>query len=491
MPQPARPQDSPLSAPAPVKQPARPAAGTGNKPAHQPGAESPGAARPAAPDPHKTIEEMTRAIGEDPTDAGAYDQRGFAYNQLEQYNLAVKDLNQAIKLDPTLATAFANRGHAYYKLGRYDQALKDCNEAIRLNPNLAQAYIYRGNVYSKLEQFQKSLQDINKGMALQAAAGDAGSLISRSRTQYLLGNYKAAVADATKAIQKDPNNPVAYDNRGLAEHQLKQYQAALKDYNKAISLKPHEAKYICHRGIAWAELGQHEKAIKDYDEALKLKPNFALAYYDRGVSHFLLHHYEQATRDMQQAIHFDPHYALALYELPLDPTKAAKGKVISDPSEYYYRAVSRILMVKNQTAQEDLSRYLEMTSWHGELAHSAAILSYLGYLLNHQTTQAQAVLDAAARHLDATSWPYPVIQYFRHEIKADDLLAQATDNDRLTDAHAYIGVDMILKGGPRAEAVKHMMWAKQKGNGSLISCSLAVREIEKIQFKKHRETERT
>lgn len=450
-------------------------------------------AQATSTDPQKTVEEMTKAIENDPTDAGAFDQRGAAYNKLEQFDNAMHDLNMAIKMDPTMATAYANRGYTYYKLAKYQEALKDLNEAIRLNPNLPQAYTYRGNVYSKLEQYQKSIQDINKGLALQQTAKDSGGLLSRSRTQYLIGNYKVALADASAAIARDPHNPVGYDNRGLCEHQLKSFQAAISDYNKALSLRPNEAKYICHRAISYAEMGQHEKAIPDYDEAIRLKPNFALAYYDRAISHYLMHHYEQATKDMQQAVKYDPHYALALYELPLDPTKGAKDvRKISDPEEYFYRATTRILMIKNQTALADLKKYLEMTNWRGSLALTAVILSYLGFTLNHQTAEAQQVLTAASQRVDTTQWPYSVIRYLKHEIKADELLAEAgSDTDKLTDAHAYIGIDMMLSGGDHKQAVQRMMWAKQQGNGNLVSYTLAVREIEKIQFKKHRETERT
>jgi tetratricopeptide (TPR) repeat protein len=450
-------------------------------------------AQATSKDPNVIIEEMNKAIEEDPGDAGAFDQRGAAYNQLEKFDEAMHDLDLAIKLDPTLATAYANRGYTFYKLNKFQEALKDLNEAIRLNPNLAQAYTCRGNVYSKLEQYQKSIADINKGLALQQSEKDSGSLLSRCRTEYLVGNYKQALADANSAIARDPNNPVGYDNRGLCEHQLKQFQSAIKDYNKALSLKPQEPKYICHRAISYAEMGQHEKAVPDYDEAIRLKPNFALAYYDRAISHYLMHHYEQATKDMQQAIKYDPHYALALYELPLDPTKGAKDvRKIVNPEEYYYRATTRILMIKNQTALADLKQYLEMTNWRGELSLSAVILSYLGFMVNHQTDAAQQVLTAAASRVDTSQWPYDVIRYLKGEIKADDLLAQAGgDTDRLTDANAYIGINMMLKGGDHKEAVKHMMWAKQQGNGNLVSYSLAVREIEKIQFKKHRETERT
>jgi len=490
-PQPAAPSAPAESGPAPAGE-----TKTGSAAIVTPVPES-GASSQARPQPaaaqsevgsQRAIQEFTEAIEKKHDDAGAYVNRGTAYNKLEQYEQAIKDFDEAIRLDPKIALAYAGRGYAYCNLGKYQLALKDCNEAIRLDPKLAAAYTVRSQVYAKLEQYQKSVEDSNKALSLESGSGS--SELSHSAALYMAGNYQAALQAATRAIQKNPNDPAAYDNRGLAETQLKQYQAAIKDFNKALSLKPHEPRYICHRGIVYAEMGNNDQAIKDFDEAIRLKPNYALAYYDRGISHYLRHEYEQAMKDVQDAIRFDPHYALALYELPLDPTKGKPIKPITNPEEYYYRATTRILMIKNQTAQEDLRKYLDKTSWRGRLALSAVILSYLGHKLNHQIAQAEAVLSEAKKRCDTSQWPYPVISYLSHEMTAEDLLGQATDNDRLTDAHGFIGIDLML-AGHRDQAISHLMWAKHQGNGKLVSYSLAVREIEKIQFAKHRETERT
>jgi len=438
-------------------------------------------------DPNKVIEEADLRMQKNPSDASAYDMRGSAYNNLEQFENAVKDFNEAIRLDPNRATAYAGRAYALYKQEKYQDALKDCNEALRINPNLSSAYTCRGNVYSKLEQYQKSMQDLNKGLSVE---NHQGGLVSRSRTHYLMGNYKAAVADATAAIAKNPRDPVAWDNRGVAYHELKSFQLALSDYNKALSLRPGDPKYTCHRGITYAEMGKTDLAIADFDYAISKKPDFALAYFDRGICHLLCKEYEKATNDFQQAIHYDPHYALALEEFPLDPVKGGKAKQITQPEEYYYRACSHILMKRNQTALHDLRKYLDMTNWKGNLAASAVILSYLGYTLNHDSVHAQEILGYAALHCDPGQWPYPVIRYFKHEIKLEELMAEATDNDKLSDVHGFVGIDMALNG-QIGQAMPHLKFAVDNGAAEAVSHTLSVREVEKTQFKKHRETERT
>lgn len=439
-------------------------------------------------DPQKVIDDADMAMQKDPRDATAFDRRGSAYNKLEKFDLALTDLNEAIRLDPNLATAYASRAYTYFKLEKYQPALKDCNEAIRLNPNLANAYTCRGNVESKLEQYAKSLADINKGLSLQNKQ-DEGSLVSRSGTEYLLRNFKAALADASAAIAKNPNSDTAYNNRGVAYLALKQYDAAIKDFNKALTIKPNEPHYICHRGIAEGEQGKLALSIQDLTKAIELKPDFALAYFDRAVAEYLFRQYEKSTKDIQLAIQYDSRYALAKLEFPQDPVKGGQSKPLTQPDEYFYKAASTILMVKNQTALSDLHKYLEMTDWKGDLAQSAVILAYMGNTLNNQTAQAQAVLAEASQKCDSTRWPYAVIRYLKGEIKPAELLAQANDDDKLTDAHAYIGTNMSLNAH-RQLALPDLTWAKQKGNPKLVSYSMAVREIEKMQFKHHVDTEK-
>ena len=66
---------------------------------------------------------------------GAYNNRGNAYLNLNQYERAIQDYNKAIQLNPNYFEAYNNRGWAYYCLKKYQQALKDFDKALELNPN--------------------------------------------------------------------------------------------------------------------------------------------------------------------------------------------------------------------------------------------------------------------------------------------------------------------------------------------------------------------
>ena len=61
-----------------------------------------------------------------------------------------------------------------------------------------------------------------------------------------------AIADFTKAIELDPDDAVAYYNRGNSKRKLKDYYGAIADYTKAIELDPDVADAYYNRG--WSKV---------------------------------------------------------------------------------------------------------------------------------------------------------------------------------------------------------------------------------------------
>jgi tetratricopeptide (TPR) repeat protein len=59
----------------------------------------------------------------------AYNNRGNAYVDKKQYELALSDYDHALRLSPDYSVAFRNRGLAYNALKDYDRAISDYDEA--------------------------------------------------------------------------------------------------------------------------------------------------------------------------------------------------------------------------------------------------------------------------------------------------------------------------------------------------------------------------
>ena len=86
----------------------------------------------------KAVELFSRAIDSGKLSrqnlAITYTNRGSAYDDLGQADLAVADFNRALKVKPKFAPAYYNRSYAYEKKGLLKLALKDMESAARLEP---------------------------------------------------------------------------------------------------------------------------------------------------------------------------------------------------------------------------------------------------------------------------------------------------------------------------------------------------------------------
>ncbi|MDP7085880.1 MAG: tetratricopeptide repeat protein [Dehalococcoidia bacterium] len=76
------------------------------------------------------------------------------------------------------------------------------------------------------------------------------------------------------AIRLDPDDALAYNNRGNAYYYLGEYQRAIQDYDKAIQLDPDYRMAYFNRGNAYDDLGQYQRAIQDYDKACSLDSKY-------------------------------------------------------------------------------------------------------------------------------------------------------------------------------------------------------------------------
>jgi len=96
--------------------------------------------------------------------------------------------------------------------------------------------------------------------------------LPRTSQHYETGDFGAAVADYSRAIELDPQIVNAWNNSGQAKRALGDIQGALADFEHAIALKPRY--YLSHlrRGQARLDQGDSEGAIADLNRDLELKP---------------------------------------------------------------------------------------------------------------------------------------------------------------------------------------------------------------------------
>jgi tetratricopeptide (TPR) repeat protein len=118
------------------------------------------------------------------------------------------------------------------------------------------------------------------------------------------GHYTEAIALLSQLIDRQPQNAVNYNNRGLIYFQSGDTQKAFIDYNKALQLDPKLANAYNNRANYYAACGKLQSAIADYDQALDLNPRYVRAWINRGITWRDLGQYEQAIDNFEMALLF-------------------------------------------------------------------------------------------------------------------------------------------------------------------------------------------
>ena len=124
--------------------------------------------------------------------------------------------------------------------------------------------------------------------------------------------YENAIIYYNKAIELNPDDAIAYNNRGCAKVDLKDYTGAIEDYNKGIELKPDYANAYFNRGISKSNLNDYTGAIEDYNKAIQLNPDKDKAYRNRGDAKYNIQDYTGAIEDYNKAIQLNPDYTIKL-----------------------------------------------------------------------------------------------------------------------------------------------------------------------------------
>jgi protein O-mannosyl-transferase len=118
------------------------------------------------------------------------------------------------------------------------------------------------------------------------------------------GNAKEAISYFNESLALWPDNPEAYNNRGLVFFQLGDIKSALVDLNNAIRLDPKKASTYNNRASVKASLGDFKGAISDYDHFLAMDSTNARAYSDRGMTRLNLGDAPGACDDFKRSLKY-------------------------------------------------------------------------------------------------------------------------------------------------------------------------------------------
>ena len=287
--------------------------------------------------------------------------------------------------------------------------------------------------------------------------------MSEAEVQFYLGDLllrdsriDEAETFLRRSLELDPNFTMSQISLGILRMDQKRLPEARKILESAIASDPRNYLGHLYYGNVLAREEQLGEAINSYQQAIKLRPDVARPYSDLAYAYLNIGRDEQAVEAFDHATRIDPR----------------------NPYIYRTRSYVYLRLARGSLAASDALAYLRRQGWHDEHSGYMALAAYFGFRQAKQTTLAAKNLEEASSKL-GTEWPYQLILYLQHKITAGDVLALATDNEKLTEAHAYIGLELSLNG-MREEALAHLQWVRENGDKDFVEYPLAITELRRI-----------
>ncbi len=119
-------------------------------------------------DPLKASEFFGKAVKVDPGYSEAYNNLGYSYEKLGEYEKAIPFYKKAISnpIYSTAEKAYYNMGYSYYRLGKYESALSSFKEAIKRAPTLSLAYMRLSLCYNAMGKYGDAATAMTQAIAL-------------------------------------------------------------------------------------------------------------------------------------------------------------------------------------------------------------------------------------------------------------------------------------------------------------------------------------
>ena len=252
------------------------------------------------------IDELGRAIGEQPSSDELHRLLGRAYADVGRLDDAVNQFTIAQRLRPGFWDNYRALGLAYFDAGRYADAVSALRRLTELQPDSATGFQMLGTAYHALGDLDQALANYRRTNELHPSP-TAWSNIGTIR--YGRKDYAGAAAAYRESQKLQPKEPSTLRNLGDALARLGDRPGAKQAYRSAVELcqarlavERNDARLLALEALCLAKLGEAAKARAVVASALALNPRSPDALYKKAVVLLLDHDTVGALAALRAAI---------------------------------------------------------------------------------------------------------------------------------------------------------------------------------------------
>ncbi len=181
---------------------------------------------------------------------------------------AITFLNSAIEKDEENAEAFNARGVAFFEENDFQSAQLDYEKANKLKPDWYKPIFNRALLRVAKQDLEGALTDYNTAAKLDSTESEIylnrGAIFAESQ------KYTAAMKDFQKATQLDSTNKNAWYNLGNIQFQLEEFDQAQNSFKTTIKIDPNFGKAFYGLGMTYVNKDDEENACINLKQANRL-----------------------------------------------------------------------------------------------------------------------------------------------------------------------------------------------------------------------------
>jgi tetratricopeptide (TPR) repeat protein len=240
------------------------------------------------------------------------------------------------------------------------------------------------------------------------------------------------------------------------------YRAAELAYKAATQLAPDDERGFIGLGNIFYDQRDFKQAISAYRKAVELKPKNFSVWENLGTAYYEVGQYKEAIEASSESVRLNPKPPGPFFTLTWASLTIGDGETAGNMAKAF--------------------TYRWQPFFEGDSPYYVTIAGYLGYREAGQTEEANKLLAVPPDSPECgdQNWVCRLLKYLRHEVSAAQLLKEANDNGRMTEAQTYVGVDLALSG-KRAEALPYLRWVVANGDRTFTEYALAKAWLKKLE----------
>jgi tetratricopeptide (TPR) repeat protein len=257
--------------------------------------------------------DFKKAVGLKIKEEKYHNNLGRVYYKMEKYEEAIVELSLALGRDKNNLASYKMKVYSHIALQQYAEAVETANNAV-LKSRSGETYYDLGVAHDCLKQYKEAVY--NYGRAKFYSPEMVVAYIGLAYGQLHLGELDKAMEAANKALGLDDKNILALRVRSEIHVANHSKQKAIEDVSRILSYLPKEVEYYILRANLYNELGQHQNAITDYSKAISIRKDDYNTYYKRAQTYEKISDFSSAIKDYEMLKELSPYdgEAMKLYD---------------------------------------------------------------------------------------------------------------------------------------------------------------------------------